>query len=205
MPNGVLGPLTLEETNEIRHDFDEKLAGKKGRQWLSLVKELFRQGLPDNPVANIIRIARARKKRFNPVKFIGEGWSIIEQDENSLKITELDLSKVQLVTILKDGETSVGGEEKQKRLKNAKHIRLDAAILQVLFENQHLIPESWKEKTKGQTTYIFFDGTILRDSRGDRCVLFLYWCGGQWHWDCRWLGGGWGVNNPSVVLLASVA
>jgi len=102
--------------------------------------------------------------------------------------------------MLKDGETYVNGEEKLKRLKSAGHIRLDDGVFQVFWKNQHLIPERFKEKTGGNTTYIFFDGTILRGPGGGRYVLYLFWCGGEWFWFYRWLGRGWDANYPSAVL-----
>jgi len=63
-----------------------------------------------------------------------------------------------------------------------------------------LIPEAWKQKIDGNTTFIFFDGTILRNPDGRRCVLGLYWDGGRWDWRYYWLGRGWDVGSPSAVL-----
>ena len=140
-----------------------------------------------------------RSTPFNPA-FVGGGFRIDEEDKNSLKLTEVNLSKVSLETMLEEGETRVNGEEKLKRLKKAKHIRLDAKVFQTLWENQELIPASWKEKTNGNTTYIFFDGTVLRDSDGDRYVLYLYWFGDRWDWDGRWLGRDWRASLPSAVV-----
>lgn len=141
---------------------------------------------------------------FNPAEFIGAGWSIIaeETDVSSIALTELDLNKVQQVTMLKDGETHIKGEEKLKRLKESKNIRLDADIFLALWENQYLIPESWKEKVGGNTRYIFFDGTVLRSSDGRRYVLYLCWDGGAWYWYVRWLGIDWNAGGPSAVLVS---
>lgn len=141
-----------------------------------------------------------RTSAFDPVTFIGNGWSIVEEDERSLKLGEVDLTKVNFETMLKDRESSVVGEEKLKRLKDAGHIRLDAKVFQTLWENQHLIPEAWKEPTNGNTTYVFFDGTLLRNSSGDRYVLYLYWSDGEWDWHCPWLGNEWDASRPSAVL-----
>ncbi len=141
-----------------------------------------------------------RTSAFDPVAFIGEGWSIVEEDERSLALGEVDLTKVNFETMLKERESSVVGEEKLKRLKDAGHIRLDAKVFQTLWENQHLIPASWKEPTNGNTTYVFFDGTILRNSRGSRCVLCLYWDDGEWDWRYGWLDDKWDARYPSAVL-----
>ena len=139
-----------------------------------------------------------RSSPFEPVAFIGSGWTI--EEECSLVLTELDLSKVQFKTMLRTDENSIGGEKKLKRLKDAGHIRLDAKIFQTLWENKHLIPESWKETVNGNTRYIFFDGTILRDPHGYRYVLYLFWNDGGWSWGVGWLGSAWDARGPSAVL-----
>jgi len=166
-----------------------------GREFTAFLKNGGRviQGVP-----KVIPIGRT--SAFDPVAFIGEGWSIVEQDERSLKLSEVDLTKVNFETMLKDRESSVVGEEKLKRLIESGYIRLDAKVFQTLWENQHLLPESWKQKTNGNTTYIFFDGTTLRDSGGDRCVLYLCWHGGEWDWDCLWLDDEFVASSPSLVL-----
>lgn len=147
---------------------------------------------------NLVTIDRT--SAFALIAFVGEGWSIVEEDERSLALTEVDLTKVSFETSLADGEKSVVGEEKLKRLISSGDIRLDAKVFQTLWENQHLIPASWKEPTNGNTTYVFFDGTIIRNSRGHRCVLCLFWVDGGWRWHCGWLGFEWDACRPSAVL-----
>lgn len=141
------------------------------------------------------KIAVDRSKPFDPETFIGKGWKIEEQDERSLALPEIDLSAVRLESMLKpeDGG-SVQGKEKLRRLKADGRIRLDAAVFKVLWDNQALIPESWKGKL------IFFDGTVLRSPSGRRCVLCLCWAGSRWAWDYYWLDFDWGDNGPSAVL-----
>lgn len=77
-------------------------------------------------------------------------------------------------------------------------IWLDAAIFLAFWKNQELIPESWKEKTNGGTTYIFFDGTVLRRPSGSRCSLYLVWSGGLWFWSFNWLCRGRCASYPSA-------
>ena len=60
-----------------------------------------------------------RSLPFDPAKFIGKGWTIEEQDERSLALSEVDLTKVRFEDMLKSGESSIQGEEKLKRLKKA--------------------------------------------------------------------------------------
>ena len=42
--------------------------------------------------------------------------------------------------------------------------------------------------------------TILRNSNGNRYVLYLYWNDGKWNWNYNWLDNKWNANNPSAVL-----
>ncbi|HEY9583636.1 MAG TPA: hypothetical protein VJI66_01570 [Candidatus Paceibacterota bacterium] len=156
-----------------------------------------------------------RSQPFNPATFkgLGNGWTIWkgpidgdglkgeeEQDSRSLALTELDLTRVRFETSLKSGESQIKGEVKFARLKEAGHVRLDAKVFQTFWENQRLIPLQWKEKTNGNTTHIFFNGTVLRDPFGHRSVLYLCWFGGRWCWDYHWLDSGWAASNPSAVL-----
>lgn len=141
-----------------------------------------------------------RSKPFDPVAFLGEGWKIEEQDERSLALTEVNLADVEFKTMLEGRETLVKGETKLERLKKTGNIRLDAKVLQTLWENQILIPERWKEQTNGNTTHVFFDGTVLRNPSGGRVVLCLYWIGGRWDWGLDWLSCVWGGSNSSAVL-----
>lgn len=142
-----------------------------------------------------------RSQPVDPIKLLRPGWTIAEQDERSLALKEVDLSQVRLVHVLKLGERWVQGEEKIRRLKNAGYIRLDAKIFQTLWENQRLIPKSWRQKTGRHETWIFFDGTVLASQKEDaRCVLFLYWKGRRWDKGCFWLEAGWEAHWPSAVL-----
>lgn len=150
---------------------------------------------------------------FDPATFIGYGWSIWkgpadgtdlegeeEQDTRSLALTEVDLSKVQLVHMLQGKELCIKGEAKLERSRLDGRIRLDARLLQTLWEHSHLIPESWKEKTNGYTTYVYFDGTVLRGPSGRRYVLFLCWRDGRWYWHFSWLGDDFYAHCSSALL-----
>lgn len=113
---------------------------------------------------------------FDPVEFIGFGWSIVEQDERSLALGEVDISAIRLETALKDGEEHVQGEDKIRRLTASGHIRLDAKIFQTFWRNRERIPESWKKKWENKyNNFIYFDGTIFQDPHGERCVLCMSW------------------------------
>jgi hypothetical protein len=164
-------------------------------------------------VVGVLKAVIDRTKSFDAAAFVGSGWTIwkgpadgsglegdLEQDARSLAQNEIDMNQVRLVSTLKQRESSIKGEEKLKRLKAAGHIRLDAAMFLFLWQNQHLIPESWKERVNGNIQFIYFDGTVLRDSNGSRYVLYLYWSGSEWDWSVRWLGDDFGQSRVSAVL-----
>lgn len=173
-------------------------AKEAGRQFTAFLKNGGRVIVGEARTIFIDRTAP-----FDPVKLLelGQGWTIDEQDECSLVLNQIDLTNIRFEHMLKKRESCIKGEERLKRLKKAGHIRLDAKVFQTLWESQALIPESWKEKTNGSTTFIFFDGTVLRNPDGDRYVLCLYWYDGRWNWRYDyWLEFDWYVHYPSAVL-----
>ncbi|OYV26978.1 MAG: hypothetical protein B7W98_02790, partial [Parcubacteria group bacterium 20-58-5] len=87
------------------------------------------------------------------------------------------------------------GTELQERLKG-KDV-MSAAVLDYLLEHTELIPEAWKGK------YIFFWGTVYRDSCGGLCVRCLFWDGDGWSWGSFWLGYGFVVNGPALLRAGS--
>jgi hypothetical protein len=134
---------------------------------------------------------------------MGTNWIIMDEDKRSLGLI-VDLTKVQLETMLRDRETRVRSKEHVKRLKEAGLIRLDAKVFQTLWENQDLIPEAWKKRINGNIRYIRFTGTEIRGPGDYPYVFCLRWRGGQWDWRCLPLKDGWGVNAPSAVLASPV-
>jgi hypothetical protein len=159
-------------------------------------RERFCNGAHAISVSSTIAIDRTQP--FDPAKLLGQGWTVEEQDERSVILGQINLADVRLEHMLKKDESLIKGEEKLKRLKKAEYIRLDAKVFQTLWENQTLIPESWK--TNSYTTFVIFDGTILCGPDGDRCVLYLCWRGGRWDWGCDWFENDWDVSSPSAVL-----
>lgn len=160
-----------------------------------------------------------RSRPFNPAEFIGPNWTIWrgptngnglegeeEQDARSLALAEVDLvGGISLDATLNAGETYITSEERIHRLVAKDAIKMDTKIFQTLWENQKMIPERLKEKTNGNTTYVFVDGTTLRSPGGNRCSLCFYWHADvrEWCWDCRWLGRDRGVDRLSALLASS--
>jgi hypothetical protein len=146
-----------------------------------------------------------RSKPFDPTEFIG-GGVIEEQDERSLALTQLDVSKIRLETILDSNEQPVRSRKRLERLKESGQIRLDARFFKKFWENQDLIPEKWKETVDGSPRFIFFDGTVIRrDTRS--FVLGLYWSCGKWNYTFYWLDGDGAGHSciQSAVLELSLA
>jgi hypothetical protein len=141
-----------------------------------------------------------RSKPFDPSPFIGEGGSIIEQDQQSLALNEIDLTEVKMRTVLHQGESTIVGEESLGRQKELGDIRLDANIFKTLWENQHLIPEKWKEERRGSSIRIFFDGFVVQDWNAKRYALCLFWDVGQWWVDSRELKFDRYPGDVSAVL-----
>jgi len=70
---------------------------------------------------------------------------------------------------------------------------LSASVLDYLMENTEKIPEDWKGK------YVYFWGTIFRNSNGDLYVRYLCFSRGKWQTDCNWLDNYWLINYPAAV------
>ncbi|HZS43199.1 MAG TPA: hypothetical protein VFA52_03215 [Candidatus Paceibacterota bacterium] len=152
--------------------------------------------------------------RFEPLNpdnpnWSGDGWSIDEQDERSLALTEIDLNKVRLVTTLKAGEITITGEERLARLKKANYVNLDAQTLFAFLQHTELLPPQWKRQSyrrcfgKIPQGYIFFHGTILRDRRGRRHVPYVNWDGKESWVYIRAMDTGFQLTSvhPSAVLV----
>jgi hypothetical protein len=146
------------------------------------------------------RPAIDRSKPFDAARFIGRGWSIFEEDKRALDFTVIDLSKVRFESGLKEGESSIKGEEKLKRLRDLPEIRLDAKIGQALYEEKGQATLRWLYDTRG-ARWFECAGTVLRRSVGDRFFLYLYRIDdGSWGWDYRWLDRDRGREGVSPLL-----
>jgi hypothetical protein len=129
-----------------------------------------------------MKITIDRSKPFDIASFTtSKLWSIVEQDEKSIALTEINIPDIALQSTLKEGENLIDAEENLRRLKNAGDIRFDANVLKTLWENQNLIPLEWRDKTNNFVVFIFFDGTIFESPEGERCSLCLFWSNNMWN------------------------
>lgn len=143
---------------------------------------------------------------FDLASFIGDGWQEIakERDERSAKLTEVDLAHARFVSCLREGENLVKGEEKLRRLKESKGIRLGANVFMGLWNDYLANKEKSILERLHQAgligNYVDFFGTVFLGPNGNRNVLCLYRSGdGRWDWNVYWLGSGWNGRSLSAV------
>lgn len=117
-----------------------------------------------------------------------DGWTV-EEHQKGGKLA-WDAEKIELYLHPKQKEGYIEGNDLRKEVPNP----LNANVLDFLLENPKLIPEEWKGK------YIFFWGTIYRDSVGSLYVRYLYFHGGHWPASHRWLDDDWYGDYPLAVL-----
>lgn len=152
-----------------------------------------------------------RSKPFDFTTFINNIWSIEkieEQDERAIALTSINPAEIMLISTLEKEIEIIGGEDKLRRLKEKRnYILLDIAVLRAILENQSLIPLNWRDKINGNIRFIFFDGTILRDRKGRRCVMYIYWSDDHWGVGCEPLTSSHGIkaNDLSAVIPCTLA
>ena len=137
--------------------------------------------------------------------FIPDGWSIRSEDQIASRILgqlEFDPTKVKFHLEEAQKTGPVVGTELLKQLEG-KPV-LPANVLDGLLANTAIIPDSWKQRDEqGNIRYVCFWGTVYRDSDGYRCVRYLDWRRGQWHWYYYYLANGVDGQYPAAVALAS--
>ncbi len=141
-----------------------------------------------------------RTKPFDPEKFIGSGWTMGEQDERALFLTEIDFSNVRFESGLRDGESTITGVEKLARLTQGGLIRPDAKTGQALHEEKGQATLRFLYDTY-RISWMEFAGSVLRRPGG--YSGFLYLCrddDGSWAWDYYWLDYGRGARSVSPLL-----
>ena len=74
---------------------------------------------------------------------------------------------------------------------------LNVNVLDFLLTNPHLIPEEWKSKVS--TRYIYFWGTIYRDSRTNLYVRCLCWSEMRWRSHTSNLNDYWKYYDTAAV------
>ncbi len=100
-----------------------------------------------------------------------EGWKLLEDVPRSIT----SIKDLELVPFLKDGESSILGEELVVRAREEFKINYGQHDAEWLLEHQDEIPEEFRKY------YLVFTGTVWGDSGGDRYVACLTFYGKRWY------------------------
>jgi len=135
--------------------------------------------------------------------FLPNDWKVEEHQKGKVAKLErrgddlyLNGKKIEFWLSQEQKRDVITGNTLRAKLKN-KSV-LNANVEDYLLKNPHLIPEAWKKDENGNTRYIFFWGTIYSSADDGIYVRYLYWSGGRWAWDYRWLGSGFGGRSPAA-------
>lgn len=140
---------------------------------------------------------------LDPESFLGKGWSVDERISTRTG-GNFEAGRIVRKHYLRESETSITGEERIRRIKEESgDIQLDAQDFMALWQENGHTTLRWLYDTKG-ITWLSFWGTVLRDPRGNRSVLYLYRRGdGSWYWFYDGLGLVWRGSNPVGVLASN--
>jgi hypothetical protein len=167
-----------------------------------------------------VKLLVDRTTPFDPGTFIRREWSVwrgpakgdglsgqAEQDARSLEISKIDWADVTFVSCLKQGESSVLGEEHLRRLRfgPARGIILDARVGQALYEDyqrdKSVSVLEWLRIYRGIASFTI-KGTTLRCPAGGRyCMYFSYDSDeSMWDWGGCWHGCRQGIDAAAPVI-----
>ncbi len=128
--------------------------------------------------------------------FVPDGWSVEEHRKGGL--LEFDPAKIELYLDRRQKSGKIVGHYFRQKLVD-KPV-LNACVLDHLLANTALIPGDWKRDEQGRTRYIYFWGTVYRDSIAYQRVRYLCWSGGRWQWRSGELDRGWHDRGPAAIL-----
>ena len=151
-------------------------------QLLELKRQLRQpNGYPFDPFQLKAYLQDAIEGRFSAVTgnfkrdMRKEGWTLLENAPHRLS------SAISEISFLKEGESSVGGEEMVRRAR----VELDANYGQE--DAEWLLEHQDKISAELQKFYLVFPATVWQDRYGYRRVPCLYWDGDRWILDFCWL------------------
>ena len=144
----------------------------------SKIKETQKAAFPAS--ARVLQIDRSDSAQFSPVAFVGDEFTLPNEQPEALAIKQISISAIECTEMV-DGTY----DNAYRRFTYEKKIGLDAKILETFWKHKDLIPEAWKKTVDGQPMKIFFMGSTLMNSAGDKCLLYVYWHNG-WYWDFEW-------------------
>lgn len=187
--------MTLEQIGEIAQCVDELkwsiAAGLLEHDWV--VSEL--QRIKKDRREEGLKVVSERKPLvvdYAKTPSLAE-LAVVEHPDRMDAVT-IDVAKIKLIVTLADGESYVDGEENLARLKATGKVLLDICVMRAFLKHPELIPREWER--------MYFWGTILEDTAGNRYVAYIYLRDGEWREGIRWLGNPWKANQPAACLEA---
>lgn len=121
--------------------------------------------------------------RVSPFRFdkLKDGWTLLEDYSSTIA----EVSELELVSFLKEGESSVTGEEMRARAVTLRG-NFSQRQAEYLLDYQDEIPVEWR------SYYLVFPATLWRAADGGLGVPCLDWSGGRWCLSFSWLVRDWG-------------
>ena len=186
----------------------QDLCDLTGGDWGFLVKVIggpenvrrLKRGELEISLKEIMRILPCTKP-FDPASFIGSGWKFEDGESKDVRM-DIDWCKVRFEHYLKEGETTITGEEKLKRINASGDTPFGAKVFFSLWQDYQKNKENsvleWLYRTHGIIFMDFFRD-VLRRPRGSRCVLYLFRDADEWDADCSWLDDDWNAGDVSGV------
>ena len=217
----------LRKYSALRQQVDNVLLGEEGDIWEAELKKFLARRqcwtpsqsvaeeqaivAPVTPPSNILIIDRSNG-RLDPAGFDPalSDWKTAEDfDSRLLSVTQVDMSKLIRVHMLKPGEPWIIGEDRLKSMLAVGHMGFDLRPMQLLWEDylrckasECGVTGSILEKHFREAGYVDAMGQPLLSPFGSRYVLFFCRIGGEsprWIWSCRRLDSQWYAVYPSVA------
>ena len=123
--------------------------------------------------------------------YVPDNWEEVEHRKGGK--LEFDPQKIEFYLAKNQREKNREGGHDLRKILADKPV-LNANTLDYLLANPYLIPEDSKGK------FVFFWGTIYRNSDGNLYVRYLRWSGGRWGWGYHWLDDNWRDFSPAALL-----
>ncbi len=154
--------------------------GITGLQKPAMQKLLARGGaLQKSLTPEMVGLFRSYAVEFDPASFFEPGWSIDPNDEQLPSAPfDIDPNDISFTNVFHPGEPALLGEERWRRLREARHLYLNADHFVRFWNMRGCLPEKWEV-----VKYITFDATKLRGPNGRHYILFIHWRGIVWDWN----------------------
>jgi hypothetical protein len=160
----------------------------------------------NKPKRHFVNLAENPRPPFEGAEVVKHDITINGKSQVELKPVgdELFVDGIKIILHLSErqiGDRCVAGHELRKELEDGEQLLLNSNVLDYLYDHPELFPKHWKKDENGETRYIYFWGTIFRDTSDDcRCIRCLYRDDGCLKQSFYWLDPGWYRQNLSAVL-----